>query len=150
MYRLRPSLRVDVDSLQLVKECVRCSNGHRFCLKCLGVWALKQNQQNTDDFNDDDDDDDNSEWRNAIHPVNTSAVAIPSWLMRLQRFFFFPLINVHMVYRDPTQAASARHARLLNAIALPNVRYLSVLTMRHNKNQIKNNKYERTIDQELA
>ena len=119
------SFRVDVDSLQLVKECVRCCNGHRFCLKCLGVWALRQHHRNADDFiNDDDDADDNSsQWWNAIHPFNTSALAIPSWLARLQRWrcLFFPL-NVEMVYRHPTPVVSARYTRLLDAIALPNVR----------------------------
>ena len=37
-----------VDSVRLVKDCVQCVSGHRFCLECLAALG-----QNMDDNSDD-------------------------------------------------------------------------------------------------
>ena len=101
-------LVISVDSLQMVKECAQCSNGHHFCLLCLGIWALGANGVN-----------DSGSLTVLIDQFNNTTVATtpattptPSWLQRLMNYFF-----------PANTEVQALRSKLLSAIALPNTRY---------------------------
>ena len=100
-------------SLTLLNECVLCPNGHRFCLECLGQWALRALNLDNDDHYDDD-----VVYLAGTDLANplTPAATTQSWLGLVESYFSFAFD------RDPARMLSVRHTRLRQAAALPDIR----------------------------
>ena len=94
-------------SLAPLSECVLCSNGHRFCLECLGQWVWV--------YVADDDDDD------IVDVILDDSLIHQSWLGRDESYSVFPF-NRDTLIRDPARMLSVRHARLRHAATLPDIR----------------------------
>ena len=113
-----------VVSLQLVLECVQCRNGHRFCLECLGIWALRHQHNAGAVYLDHDAPDPG--WWNAADPYNFTVVSTPDWVRRLRCYFLFLPFTINVV--DSESPLNARRNKLLNACARQNNKCLYYTT----------------------
>jgi len=100
-------------SLEVIRKCVRCVNGHPFCVECAGQCGLKQLQEilmiardEVDNFGFHDDD---------------FLQTVDSWVWRLKQDRKLPdryrMIRVSMFFDDDQRPRSAR-----TAVTLPRIR----------------------------